>query len=142
MKYASDGKNGLPLSDWYDTNNGTQMSTANNFARPVVGGHLALVRLPGCPACCPNINTVIPIACIAEGAEHFEPDPDPGWKRIKQSDHFEYRPQIDIWLYARAAVHSHQRFICPYYSGLRSLLLLALTAILETSLSVLGLRRA
>lgn len=38
--YASDGKNNAPLSDWYDTKSG---SVQGFRARPVVGGHLALV---------------------------------------------------------------------------------------------------
>ena len=41
LKYASDGLNARPLPDLYDTVNGTALSTQ---ARPVVGGHLALVR--------------------------------------------------------------------------------------------------
>ncbi|KAI1787276.1 hypothetical protein LXA43DRAFT_716833 [Ganoderma leucocontextum] len=49
VKYAADGKNSLPLSDWYDTGLGTQANTANNFARPVVGGHLALLALQRAP---------------------------------------------------------------------------------------------
>jgi hypothetical protein len=40
VKYASSGKNNVPLSDWYDASTGV----TNGFqARPVVGGHLALV---------------------------------------------------------------------------------------------------
>ena len=42
VKYASDGQNSTPLSDLYDTNSGKQ-ATSSFFARPVVGGHLALV---------------------------------------------------------------------------------------------------
>lgn len=39
-KYAADGTNNVPLSDWYDTLSGV----SDGFkARPVVGGHLALV---------------------------------------------------------------------------------------------------
>ena len=39
-KYAADGANNVPLSDWYDTLSGV----SDGFkARPVVGGHLALV---------------------------------------------------------------------------------------------------
>lgn len=38
--YASDGENNAPLSDWYDTQSG---SSQGFRARPVVGGHLALV---------------------------------------------------------------------------------------------------
>lgn len=45
VKYTADGKNNLPLSDWYDTLAGTQADPSNNYARPVVGGHLALVNL-------------------------------------------------------------------------------------------------
>ena len=41
-KYAGDGANNVPLSDWYDTLSGV----SDGFkARPVVGGHLALVGL-------------------------------------------------------------------------------------------------
>ena len=38
--YASDGENNAPLSDWYDTKTG---DVSGFRARPVVGGHLALV---------------------------------------------------------------------------------------------------
>ena len=39
-KYAADGANNVALSDWYDTRSGV----SDGFkARPVVGGHLALV---------------------------------------------------------------------------------------------------
>ena len=39
-KYASNGKSNIPFGDWYNTGDGT----ANGFkARPVVGGHVALV---------------------------------------------------------------------------------------------------
>ncbi|KAH7086641.1 hypothetical protein BKA62DRAFT_800362, partial [Auriculariales sp. MPI-PUGE-AT-0066] len=42
VKYASDGLNDQPLGDWYETTNGA----ANGFkARPVAGGHLALLNL-------------------------------------------------------------------------------------------------
>ncbi|KAM5545917.1 hypothetical protein V8D89_000043 [Ganoderma adspersum] len=47
VKYTADGKNSLPLSDWYDTLAGTQADPSNNYARPVVGGHLALLALQG-----------------------------------------------------------------------------------------------
>ncbi|PIL29028.1 hypothetical protein GSI_09076 [Ganoderma sinense ZZ0214-1] len=47
VKYAADGKNSLPLSDWYDTIAGTQADPSSNYARPVVGGHLALLALQG-----------------------------------------------------------------------------------------------
>ena len=41
--YAADGQNNAPLGDWYETLNGQ----AEGFrARPVVGGHLALVSGP------------------------------------------------------------------------------------------------
>ncbi|KAN0093261.1 protein of unknown function (DUF1793) domain containing protein [Tylopilus felleus] len=41
-KYAADGANNVPLSDWYDTLSGV----SDGFkARPVVGGHLALLAL-------------------------------------------------------------------------------------------------
>ena len=40
--YAADGQNNAPLGDWYETLNGQ----AEGFrARPVVGGHLALVSI-------------------------------------------------------------------------------------------------
>jgi hypothetical protein len=42
VKYASDGKNSVPFSDWYDASAGT---TSGFQARPVVGGHLALVSI-------------------------------------------------------------------------------------------------
>ena len=45
VKYAADGNNDLPLADWYDTLSGTQADLYDNYARPVVGGHLALVNL-------------------------------------------------------------------------------------------------
>lgn len=38
--YASNGKNNAPLSDWYDTQSGVVQGFR---ARPVVGGHFALV---------------------------------------------------------------------------------------------------
>ena len=42
-KYAADGKSNQPLGDWYATLDGT----VEGFrARPVVGGHLALVSAP------------------------------------------------------------------------------------------------
>ena len=40
VKYASSGLNNAPLSDWYDTTTG---SAVGFRARPVVGGHLALL---------------------------------------------------------------------------------------------------
>ncbi|KAG8213438.1 DUF1793-domain-containing protein [Butyriboletus roseoflavus] len=41
-KYAADGANNVPLSDWYDTLSGV----SDGFqARPVVGGHLAMLVL-------------------------------------------------------------------------------------------------
>ena len=40
FKYASDGKSSQPLGDWYETTDG---SVEGFRARPVVGGHLALV---------------------------------------------------------------------------------------------------
>ena len=41
-KYVSDGQSNVPLSDWYDSVSGN----VDGFqARPVVGGHLALVRV-------------------------------------------------------------------------------------------------
>ena len=39
-KYAADGESSQPLGDWYATLDGTVESFR---ARPVVGGHLALV---------------------------------------------------------------------------------------------------
>lgn len=42
-KYAADGESKQPLGDWYATLDGT----VEGFrARPVVGGHLALVSAP------------------------------------------------------------------------------------------------
>ena len=41
--YAADGQNNAPLGDWYETLNG---QTEGFRARPVVGGHLALVSGP------------------------------------------------------------------------------------------------
>ncbi|KAK7064805.1 DUF1793-domain-containing protein [Favolaschia claudopus] len=41
-KYLSDGSNRAPFSDWYDTKTGV---TSGFIARPVVGGHLALMIL-------------------------------------------------------------------------------------------------
>ena len=73
VKYASDAKNNLPLSDWYDTITGTQQSTTNNFARPVVGGHLALVSQSDSSVYYPETNMAMPTARTAEGAKHFEP---------------------------------------------------------------------
>lgn len=39
-KYAADGLSDAPLGDWYETTNG---GPEGFRARPVVGGHLALV---------------------------------------------------------------------------------------------------
>lgn len=39
--YAADGLSNAPLGDWYETTNG---GPEGFRARPVVGGHLALVR--------------------------------------------------------------------------------------------------
>jgi len=41
-KYAADGANSAPLSDWYETTDGVDVGFR---ARPVVGGHLALLAL-------------------------------------------------------------------------------------------------
>ena len=41
-KYAADGRSSQPLGDWYETTDG---SVEGFRARPVVGGHLALVSL-------------------------------------------------------------------------------------------------
>ena len=40
--YLADGQNNVPLSDWFDTTTG---KVEGFRARPVVGGHLALVRI-------------------------------------------------------------------------------------------------
>ncbi|EIW62026.1 DUF1793-domain-containing protein [Trametes versicolor FP-101664 SS1] len=42
-KYAADGKSSQPLGDWYETTDG---SVEGFRARPVVGGHLAVLTLP------------------------------------------------------------------------------------------------
>lgn len=42
QSYAADGLNSVPLSDWYWANNGVVQGFQ---ARPVVGGHLALLAL-------------------------------------------------------------------------------------------------
>ncbi|EMD40769.1 hypothetical protein CERSUDRAFT_111353 [Gelatoporia subvermispora B] len=44
FSYASNGKTPAPFEDWYDTVNGTGIGQFK--ARPVVGGHLALLALP------------------------------------------------------------------------------------------------
>ena len=41
-KYAADGESSQPLGDWYETSNG---AVEGFRARPVVGGHLALVSV-------------------------------------------------------------------------------------------------
>lgn len=41
-KYAADGESNKPLGDWYETHDGTVYGFR---ARPVVGGHLALVSV-------------------------------------------------------------------------------------------------
>lgn len=41
QKYAADGESSQPLGDWYETKDG---SVEGFRARPVVGGHLALVN--------------------------------------------------------------------------------------------------
>ena len=43
VAYASNGLNDVPLSDWYETLEGT---VSGFRARPVVGGHLALLVVP------------------------------------------------------------------------------------------------
>jgi hypothetical protein len=40
FRYASSGLNSVPFSDWYDASTG---KTIGFQARPVVGGHLALL---------------------------------------------------------------------------------------------------
>ncbi|EIW76463.1 DUF1793-domain-containing protein [Coniophora puteana RWD-64-598 SS2] len=40
--YIADGKNNMPFSDWYDTESG---ASSGFRARPVVGGHLAILAL-------------------------------------------------------------------------------------------------
>lgn len=45
VKYVSDAKNGQPLGDLYDSITGVQVPNSGH-ARPVVGGHLALVSPP------------------------------------------------------------------------------------------------
>jgi hypothetical protein len=42
VKYASNGLNSAPLSDWYDASSGDMLGFQ---ARPVVGGHLALLTI-------------------------------------------------------------------------------------------------
>ena len=42
VNYCKDGESSQPLGDWYDTNGG---GVEGFRARPVVGGHLALVRI-------------------------------------------------------------------------------------------------
>ncbi|EJF56480.1 hypothetical protein DICSQDRAFT_93645 [Dichomitus squalens LYAD-421 SS1] len=57
VKYASDGQNSNPLSDLYDTDSGKQ-AMGGNFARPVVGGHLALLALQAAPNITdPNVSS-------------------------------------------------------------------------------------
>ncbi|KAI0677168.1 DUF1793-domain-containing protein [Trametes maxima] len=46
-KYAADGKSSQPLGDWYETTDG---SVEGFRARPVVGGHLALLALETQPS--------------------------------------------------------------------------------------------
>ncbi|KAJ3558367.1 hypothetical protein NM688_g972 [Phlebia brevispora] len=53
-KYASDGESSQPLGDWYETLNG---DVEGFRARPVVGGHLALLVLPGGPATVDSVST-------------------------------------------------------------------------------------
>ena len=43
VAYASNGLNDAPLSDWYETTGGT---VSGFRARPVAGGHLALLVVP------------------------------------------------------------------------------------------------
>ena len=43
VAYASNGLNGAPLNDWYETLEG---AVSGFRARPVVGGHLALLVVP------------------------------------------------------------------------------------------------
>ena len=46
--YAASGKNSAPFGDLYQTTDGTQLPNSGR-ARPVVGGHLALLALSEAP---------------------------------------------------------------------------------------------
>ena len=63
-KYAADGKSSQPLGDWYETTDG---SVEGFRARPVVGGHLALVSLTVRVALCAIVLRVWCAACFAIG---------------------------------------------------------------------------
>ena len=56
VRYASDVNNNSPLNAWYETIDGN----AQGFrARPVVGGHLALVNIFFSSACAHPVLTIL-----------------------------------------------------------------------------------
>ncbi|KAH9899948.1 DUF1793-domain-containing protein [Cubamyces lactineus] len=55
LKYAGDGLSAQPFADLYDTVNGTAQNTR---ARPVVGGHLALLALQSETAIAPSNSSI------------------------------------------------------------------------------------
>ncbi|KAI0327102.1 DUF1793-domain-containing protein [Cubamyces sp. BRFM 1775] len=55
LKYAGDGLSAQPLADLYDSVNGTALNTR---ARPVVGGHLALLALQSKTAIAPSNSSI------------------------------------------------------------------------------------
>ncbi|TCD64701.1 hypothetical protein EIP91_003775 [Steccherinum ochraceum] len=70
LKLATNGKSNKPFGDWYDTVAGTE----NSFtARPVVGGHFALLALQGAP-----LNTTGIVAPTSTQITLTQPTATPG----------------------------------------------------------------
>ncbi|KAI0353583.1 DUF1793-domain-containing protein [Trametes cingulata] len=71
-KYAADGNNSQPLADWYETLDGTAKDTR---ARPVVGGHLALLALQSNSSIAPSWPTIgSPSNTSMPGSSETPPD--------------------------------------------------------------------
>ena len=61
--YAADGLSSAPLGDWYETTNG---GPEGFRARPVVGGHLALVRRNSPPFNSAKAHAELAARCVSE----------------------------------------------------------------------------
>ncbi|KAF7790090.1 hypothetical protein EIP86_001040 [Pleurotus ostreatoroseus] len=69
FKYASDGMSSQPLGDWYETTDG---SVEGFRARPVVGGHLALLVLPGATATTESVDTPLSSPSPRKQRKHMQ----------------------------------------------------------------------